>query len=57
MTNPATTTTGDVRGTFLPTTAADGVKRLVMTIALPAIAVGPNATRIGAVGVNQNLVS
>jgi hypothetical protein len=57
MTNPATTTTGDVRGTFLPSTSADGVKRLVMTIALPAIAVGPNATRIGALGVNQNLAS
>jgi hypothetical protein len=24
---------------------------------LPAIAIGPNATRIGAFGVNQNLVS
>jgi len=24
---------------------------------LPAISVGPNATRIGALGVNQNLVS
>jgi hypothetical protein len=24
---------------------------------LPAIAVGPNATRTGALGVNQNLVS
>jgi hypothetical protein len=57
MTNPATTTTGDVRGTFAPTNAADGVKRLIMTIALPAIAVGPNATRIGALGVNQNLAS
>lgn len=55
MTNPATTSTGDVRGTFLPSLASDGVKRLVMTIALPAIAVGPNATRIGALGVNQNL--
>jgi hypothetical protein len=53
----ATTTTGDVRGTYLPSSAADGVKRLVMTIALPAIAVGPNATRIGALGVNQNLAS
>jgi len=37
----ATTTTGDVRGTFTPTTASDGIKRLVMTIALPAIAVDP----------------
>jgi hypothetical protein len=53
----ATTTTGDVRGTFQPNSNSDGIKRLVMTIALPAIAVGPNATRIGAFGVNQNLVS
>ena len=49
----ATTTTGDVRGTYLPSSAADGVKRLVMGIALPAIAAGPNATRIGAFGVTQ----
>jgi hypothetical protein len=53
MTNPATATTGDVRGTFVPTTASDGVKRLVMTIAIPAIGVGPNATRTGALGVTQ----
>ena len=49
----ATTTTGDVRGTFDPTTAADGIKRLVIGIALPGIAVGPNATRLGALGVTQ----
>ena len=49
----ATSSTGDVRGTFAPTTASDGVKRLVMTIALPGIAVGPNATRVGALGVTQ----
>jgi hypothetical protein len=53
MTNPATNVTGDVRGTYKPSTACDGVKRLVMTIALPAIAVGPNATRTGALGVTQ----
>lgn len=53
MTNPATSTTGDVRGTFTPTTASDGQKRLVMTIAVSAIAVGPNATRTGALGVTQ----
>lgn len=53
MTNPATSTTGDVRGTYQPSTASDGIKRLVMTIALPGIAVGPNATRIGALGVTQ----
>ncbi len=53
VTATATTTTGDVRGTFVPASATDGIKRLVMTIALPAIAVGPNATRIGAFGVTQ----
>jgi len=49
----ATTTTGDVRGTFDPDGACDGIKRLVISIALPAIAVGPNATRVGALGVTQ----
>jgi hypothetical protein len=50
-TNPNTAALGDVRGTYLPSNAADGVKRLVMAIALPGIAVGPNATSIGAIGV------
>lgn len=49
----ATTTTGDVRGTYIPTSAPNGIRRLVMGIMLPAIAVGPNATRIGAYGVDQ----
>lgn len=49
----ATTTTGDVRGTYVPSGATDGIKRLVMGILLPAIAVGPNATRVGALGVTQ----
>ena len=49
----ATTTTGDVRGTFSPSSAPDGIKRLIVGIMLPAIAVGPNATRIGAFGVDQ----
>jgi len=49
----ATTTTGDVRGTYTPSSAADGIKRLVMSIALPAISAGPNATRQGALGVTQ----
>jgi len=53
----ATTTTGDVRGTYAPATASDGIVRTTMGILLPAIAVGPNATRVGALGVNQNLVS
>lgn len=56
QTNPATTTTGDVRGTYTPASATDGIKRLVMSLAVPAIACGPNATRLGALGVNQNLV-
>ena len=49
----ATTTTGDVRGTYVPATASTGIVRTVMTIALPGIAVGPNATRVGALGVTQ----
>lgn len=49
----ATTTTGDVRGTYVPATASDGIVRTVMGILLPAIAVGPNATRTGALGVTQ----
>jgi hypothetical protein len=53
MTNPATATTGDVRGTYTPSSASNGVRRLVMTIAVPAIACGPNATRVGALGVTQ----
>ena len=44
-------TTGDVRGTFAPTTVADGSKRLVIAIGLTAIQAGPNATQIGAIGV------
>ena len=53
----ASTSTGDVRGTYAPATASDGLVRTVMGILLPGIAVGPNATRVGALGVNQNLVS
>ena len=49
----ATTTTGDVRGTFSPSSAPDGVKRLIIGILLPGIAVGPFATRVGAFGVTQ----
>lgn len=53
MTNPATNITGDVRGTYYPSSATNGIKRLVVVIALPGIASGPNATRIGALGVTQ----
>jgi len=49
----ATTGTGDVRGTYAPATASNGIVRTTMGILLPAIAVGPNATRVGALGVTQ----
>jgi len=53
VTTTATTTSGDVRGTYVPSSATDGAKRLVMGILLPAIACGPNSTRTGALGVTQ----
>lgn len=53
VTATATSTTGDVRGTYKPSNASNGSKRLVIAIAVPGIAAGPNATRIGALGVNQ----
>jgi hypothetical protein len=53
VTSTATTSTGDVRGTYVPATASNGIVRTVMGILLPAIAVGPNATRVGALGVTQ----
>jgi hypothetical protein len=49
----ATTATGDVRGTYTPSSASNGIRRLVACIGLPGIAVGPNATRAGALGVTQ----
>lgn len=53
VTTPATALTGDVRGLYTPSTASDGVRRLVALVALPALAVGPQATRVGAAGVTQ----
>jgi hypothetical protein len=52
-TTTATSSTGDVRGTYTPATATNGYSRLVMNIGLTGIQAGPNATRIGALGVNQ----
>lgn len=52
-TDPATALTGDVRGLYLPTPAPDGTRRLVMGILIPSIGSGPQATRIGAFGVQQ----
>lgn len=53
VTTTATTTSGDVRGTYVPSSASNGTRRLVMGILLPALAAGPNATRTGALGVTQ----
>lgn len=52
-TSPATASTTDVRGCYTPSSAADGSKRLVMAIAIPALGSGPSATRVGAYGVTQ----
>jgi len=58
LTNPATASTGDVRGTIVPNTSTgtyplNGQNRLVVEVLLNAIAAGPNATRTGALGVTQ----
>ena len=53
VTAAATSTTGDVRGTYTPSTATNGSSRIVRSIACNAIMVGPNATRTGALGVTQ----
>lgn len=51
---PATAATGDVRGTIAQAgNAADGTRRLVVGILLPGGAVGPDATRAGALGITQ----
>ena len=52
-TSPATVSTTDVRGSYTPSSAANGARRLIMAIAVPGIAAGPNATRVGAFGVTQ----
>lgn len=53
VTTTATSTTGDVRGTYVPSSATNGYSRLVVSIGLTGIQVGPNATRQGALGVTQ----
>lgn len=53
-TTPATKTTGDVRGTYAPSSgASDGTKRLVITQALSAAQVGASATAVTVLGVTQ----
>lgn len=54
VTTTATKTTGDVRGTYAPSTgASDGTKRLVMMQAISAAQVGTSATRAAVLGVTQ----
>ena len=43
-------TTGDVRGTFLPSTASNGSRRLVIGMIMTSVQAGPNATQTGAIG-------
>jgi len=50
-TSPATATTNDVRGTYAPSSAANGSRRLVIAIGLTALQAGPNATQTAAIGV------
>lgn len=52
-TSPATATTGDVRGTYAPSSASNGSRRLVVGIHLTGAQCGPQATRISALGVAQ----
>lgn len=52
--NPATSSTGDVRGTFAQAGAAsNGVRRLVIAMHLDGTQCGPSATRTNALGVTQ----
>ena len=52
-TSPATATTGDVRGTYAPSSASDGTKRLVIWQHLTALQSGSGSTLVGAIGVAQ----
>lgn len=52
-TSPSTNLLGDTRGTVDPSSASDGARRLTVSMFLPGIASGPNATRVGALGVTD----
>lgn len=59
-TSPATTTTGDVRGTTVPASGSDGTKRLVVMVGPSvgnAAGVSYATVRTGLLGVLQNLQS
>lgn len=51
QTSPATTTTGDVRGTYAPSSASDGTKRLVMGIILNATQTNSSQAAANAVAI------
>lgn len=54
VTTTPSKTTGDVRGTYAPSTgASDGVKRLVVTQAISSAQVGASATRVTVLGATQ----
>ncbi len=50
-TSPATPATGDTRGTYLPSSAADGTKRLLIGMHLTAAQCGSNPTITALIGV------
>lgn len=53
-TTPATTTTGDVRGTYKPSAnASNGTRRLVILVALSDLNIGAAQTIIGVKGIAQ----
>lgn len=52
-TTPATVSTGDVRGTYVPSSASNGSRRLVIWMHLTASQVGPSATQTNLLGVTQ----
>jgi hypothetical protein len=52
-TSPATALTGDVRGLYTPSSACNGVRRLIVGQTMSILQVGPAATRVAAFGVTQ----
>lgn len=51
--NTSSATTPDVRGTYAPSSAPNGLKRLVINLGLTGVQVGPNSTRVGLLGADQ----
>jgi hypothetical protein len=52
-TNPATSLTGDPRGTYAPSSASDGNHQLLIMMHLDGTQAGANSTRQAAIGVTQ----